>query len=74
MPDDVAEQHRLTEALKRETLLLEGAKRRWREAIAAAHAAGVSRDSILKAAGPSDALEVQDFLLELERMADEFQS
>jgi hypothetical protein len=42
MGDDLQRQHDLTIALQRETALRQGTEARWRDAIAEAHAAGVS--------------------------------
>lgn len=60
--DDVQRQHELMTALETATRWRNGAETRWRRAIAEAHAAGVGRDVILKAAGGWDAIEVEDIL------------
>lgn len=62
MADDLQRQLDATKALERATQFREQAEQGWRKAIADAYEAGVPRDTILEAAGASDALEVQEYL------------
>ena len=67
MGDEHQRQHDLTRALEKATGFRQDADSHWRAAIAEAHAGGVPRNAILKAAGASDANEVREYLQALER-------
>jgi hypothetical protein len=69
MGDDVSQQHDLTNRLKEATALRHKAEWNWRDAIAAAHAAGVSLRAIGEVAGISD-VEVQEVLGDVEDEGD----
>jgi hypothetical protein len=65
MGDDLSKQHDLTNRLKRATELRRNAEWNWRDAIAAANAAGISLRTIGEVAGISDA-EIQEILRDVE--------
>ncbi len=61
MGDDIFKQYDVTNRLKKATEVRRKAEWKWRDAIAAAHAAGVSLATIGEAAGISDT-EIQEVL------------
>jgi hypothetical protein len=65
MGDDVSRQHDLMTRLEKATALRRNAEWNWRDAIAAARAAGVSLRTIGEVAGISDA-EVEEVLRDVE--------
>jgi hypothetical protein len=65
MGHDLSEQHDLTNRLKSATEWRRDAEWNWRDAIAAAHAAGVSVRTIGEVAGISD-VEIQEVLRDVE--------
>jgi lambda repressor-like predicted transcriptional regulator len=65
MGDDLSGQRDLTNRLKRATELRRNAEWNWRDAIAAAHTAGISLRTIGEVAGISDK-EVQEVLQDVE--------
>jgi lambda repressor-like predicted transcriptional regulator len=65
MGDDLSQQHDLMNRLKEATALRRNAEWIWRDAIAAAHAAGVSLRTIGEVAGVSDE-EIQAVLRDVE--------
>jgi hypothetical protein len=65
MGDDISKQDDLTNRLKKATELRRNAEWNWRDAIAAALAAGVSLRTIGEVAGISD-VEVQEVLRDVE--------
>jgi len=69
MGDDLSKQYDLTNRLKRATELRRNAEWNWRDAIAAAHAAGVSLRTIGEVAGISD-VEIQEVLSDVEDEGD----
>jgi hypothetical protein len=65
MREDVSQHADLTNRLKEATVLRRNAEWNWRDAIAAAHAAGVSVRRIGEVAGISD-VEIQEVLRDVE--------
>jgi lambda repressor-like predicted transcriptional regulator len=69
MGDDISKQYDLTNRLKKATELRRNAEWNGRDAIAAAHAAGVSLRTIGEVAGISD-VEIQEVLSDVEDEGD----
>ena len=67
--DDLSRRHDLTSRLREATALRRQAEWNWRDAIAAAHAAGVPLRTIGEVAGISDA-EIQGVLRDVEAEGD----